>query len=124
MEEITSTHNADTGSHWESAAWYRATTLTERIASLRGGSDKQYHHNELAKQRLQRWKEQLPFNKDSAYFAQRLAMDLLTEDDLLALLAEPVEALRARCELPPVWLAELQQAFASVSLDDAPLPLP
>lgn len=126
MEEIVSTHDDDTKNYWQSAAWYRATTLTERIVSLRGGIDKQYRHNEIAKQRFQRWKEQLPFNKDSTYFAQRLAMDLLTEDDLLALLSEPMEALRARYKVPPAWLTELQQAFASSqeSPDDAPLPLP
>jgi type 2 lantibiotic biosynthesis protein LanM len=123
MEEIVSTHSADTKNYWQSAAWYRAITLTERVVSLGGGTEKQYRHNEIAKQRLQRWKEQIPFNQDSSCFAQRLALDSLTEDDLLTLLDEPVETLRARYKEPPVWLTKLQQAFDAVGSGDAPLPL-
>lgn len=124
MKEIVSTHSADTKNYWQSAAWYRATTLTERIVSLRGGTDKQYRHHEIAKQRLQRWKEQIPFNQNPSCFTQRLALDSLTEDDLLALLDEPVETLRARYKEPPLWLTKLQQAFDAECPDDAPLPLP
>ncbi len=124
MKEIVSTHGSDIENYWQRTGWYRAITLTERVASLRGGVDQQHPHNELAKQRLQRWKEQPAFNKDSSYFAQRLAMDLLTEDDLLTLLAEPIEALRARSELSPAWLTELQRAFDAHCPDDDPLSLP
>jgi type 2 lantibiotic biosynthesis protein LanM len=124
MKEIVSTYGSDIENYWQHARWYRATTLTERVASLRGETNQQYQYNELAKQRLQRWKEQLPFNEDSSYFAQRLAMDLLTEDDLLTLLAEPDEVLRERSELAPAWLTELQRAFEAECQKDDPLPLP
>ena len=65
---------------------------------------------EEAQQRLQRWKEQFPFNKDD-YFAQRLAMDELTEDSLLALLEKSPEALQARVSTIPLWLQALVEAF-------------
>jgi type 2 lantibiotic biosynthesis protein LanM len=123
MKETVSTHGSESVHDWHSAAWYRATTLTERLVSLRQGMEKHYHHHEMSRQRLQRWKEQLPFNKDATYFAQRLAMDLLTEDDLLTLLDEPIEAVQARCETTPIWLAELQRIFATTYTDE-PLPLP
>ncbi len=123
MKETVSTHGSKTISCWSNPAWYRATTLTERLVSLRQGIEKQHYSHEAARKRLQRWKEQSPFNKDVAYFAQRLAMDLLTEDDLLTLLAEPIEAVQARCETTPAWLTELQRIFTE-SCSEASLPLP
>jgi type 2 lantibiotic biosynthesis protein LanM len=123
MKETTLPHGDDIGSYWQHAGWYRATTLAERVV-LRRGVDKRYRHSELAEQRLQRWKEQLPFKQDASYFTQRLAMDLLTEDDLLTLLDEPVEAVQAYSELLPAWLTELQQAFETQGFDDDSLPLP
>ncbi len=124
MKEIVSNHNDAIDTYWQHADWYRAMTLTERVASLRNGADKQYRHHDIAMQRLERWKAQLPFCKNPSYFAQRLAMDLLTEDDLLTLLAEPLEELQSRHEIPPVWLTELQGAFEAATLHDDPLPLP
>lgn len=58
-----------------------------------------------ATRRLERWRSQTPFGNDD-YFAQRLELDGLTEEKLLYLLGEPVEALRHRLANEPAWLAE------------------
>src|SRR5437588_8539772 len=114
MQEMASTIYNSTSQHWQRASWYRATPLTEHIALHQKNADshssRTLHHSDRAKQRLQRWKEQPPFDKDD-YFARRLAMDALTEDDLLTLLDEPTEAMRADNAPPPVWLTELLTAF-------------
>lgn len=72
-----------------------------------------------AAQRAQRWCSQLPFNEGS-FFAQRLAMDGLTQAQWEYLLAEPVEALRARMPATPAWLTQLLGAYARPA--DVPLP--
>ncbi|TPQ19546.1 type 2 lantipeptide synthetase LanM [Streptomyces sporangiiformans] len=56
------------------------------------------------------WKSQKPFEREPL-FAQRLAMDSLSERDLLALLAEPAESLKARIQAAPDWLIVLREAF-------------
>jgi type 2 lantibiotic biosynthesis protein LanM len=128
MKEIVPTQSADTKNYWQSAAWYRATTLTERIAFISAKTSKSLTPGEPARQRLQRWKEQLPFNKDASLFERRLAMDRLTESDLLALLDEPLASLRSHYlslyKEPPAWLTVLQHAFDAACADDTPLPLP
>lgn len=100
--------------YFQTAAWYHALTLMERIASLHAVP----HHTlnntvnaDLARRRLQRWRSQLPFTTDS-YFAQRLAMDGITEDKFVYLLGESVEAIHHRLSEPPVWLAKLAGAFS------------
>jgi len=114
MNEIVSTLPVHVLQRQSHASWYRAMTLTERAALLREHSSAQSPiasaDHEGARQRLQRWKEQVPFNKDD-YFAQRLALDGLTESDLLTLLAESPEALQARVPTPPSWLQALLNAF-------------
>ncbi len=99
---------------FQTPAWYHALTLAERIASLRA-----VEHNrppveinaKLAQQRMQRWREQLPFEKDS-YFTGRLALDGVTENEFFNLLGETIEAVRERLSSPPAWLPEIEQAFA------------
>jgi len=122
MREMVSRLSIDTQKCWQSAGWYRAVTLTERVASLRENVDASPFaipsNNEIAKQQLLSWKGQIPFSKDEAYFTQRLAVDSLTEDDLLALLAEPIEMVQARISATPAWLESLQQAFSDS--DDIP----
>jgi type 2 lantibiotic biosynthesis protein LanM len=54
---------------------------------------------------LERWRSQTPFSNDN-YFAQRLELDGLTEEKLLYLLGEPVEALQRRLTNDPPWLAD------------------
>ncbi|HVB20445.1 MAG TPA: type 2 lanthipeptide synthetase LanM family protein [Ktedonobacteraceae bacterium] len=111
---------------WQSPDWYRATTLTERIATLPPGASPQVPTNAAtvaqAQRRLHRWQTQAPFDK-STLFAQRLALDGLSEANLLALLAEPAGAIQARISAPPAWLVHLQEAFAALdSTHDVPLP--
>jgi type 2 lantibiotic biosynthesis protein LanM len=105
---------------WQIPGWYHALTLTERIADLRLQANKQRiskmdqsGDTKRAKRILQRWKEQTPFNAGS-FFADRLAMDSISETDLFALLAEPIEAVQQRLlsnAAPPDWLLELTWAF-------------
>src|SRR5690242_20670845 len=96
--ETTSTQTAQQAC-LQKAQWYHAITLAERIASLRPeemtASSPDLASNKQGLKKLQRWKEQAPFEKGSL-FADRLAMDNITEEDLLALLAEPIEALQER----------------------------
>jgi type 2 lantibiotic biosynthesis protein LanM len=108
----------------QDAAWYRALTLGERSALLPTNAQKRSSTavvgDETAERRLRIWKEQNPFNEDS-YFAQRLAMDGLSEDELFLLLAEPAEDLRARVPAAPIWMTELAEALEAwdAGADDA-----
>lgn len=80
----------------EDSTWYRAMTLTERIASARALQRRTLElelNTELAGRRMQRWRSQPQFTSGS-HFAQRLRMAGLTEDDSCYLLGEPIEAVR------------------------------
>lgn len=93
-------------------AWYAALTLTERIASLRAHPDTPSPVDvALAEKRLKRWREKPPLS-DEARFTQRLKSAGLTQDELLRLLGEPLEALRARVPTPPRWMVDLEAALA------------
>ena len=105
---------AEAEAAWQDAGWYRALTLAERCGT--GGASAAVlplAPDGLAKarDRLRAWKAQKPFEQKSL-FAQRLALDSLSEADLLALLAEPAESLRARIQDTPDWLVVLREAFA------------
>jgi type 2 lantibiotic biosynthesis protein LanM len=107
------------------SSWYHALTLTERLASLRSAQNLPLPgavNAGLAERRLQRWGSQAPFATDS-YFARRLALDGLSEDDLFALLGESIEAVQDRCPSTPDWLVELTRAFSQPASSE-PLPLP
>lgn len=109
-----------------SASWYRALTLTERIALWQTDGKPKLASDrldmELARQKLSWWKELSPFGQGTA-FEQRLAVDGLTEDELLYLLAEPIEAMQERVVGDLVWLDKLLQAF-TLTDKDIPCPLP
>ncbi len=114
---------------WQHSGWYRALTLSERIASRSAASAQRAGSGtgtrEKAEKRLQAWKAQAPF-QSGAYFAERLALDGITEQDLLLLLEEPVEDMQARLSLPD-WLCALRQAFEGQASSEAwsgPLPEP
>jgi type 2 lantibiotic biosynthesis protein LanM len=96
---------------WDRVGWYRAVTLAERAASLPGAAaaERSGWASEQAEHALHQWKTQAPF-KHGPFFAERLAMDGLTERDLLQLLAEPLEDLQARLALPE-WVNKLFQAI-------------
>src|SRR4051812_45860671 len=109
MEQQLKESVSPVASHQQTSCWYRATTLTERVASWsdQGAApalDESCEKVEAEKM-LQRWKAQEPFDNGSL-FTDRLAMDAITEQDLLALLAEPPETLRERLGQPtdPDWV--------------------
>jgi type 2 lantibiotic biosynthesis protein LanM len=111
--------------NFQTPAWYHAIMLTERIASLRTVQHERLNIEvnwELAERRMQRWRSQQPFANGS-FFAQRLAMDGITEEELLYLLGEPIEAVNDCFPTPPGWVAEFAEAF-SLPPSALRLPLP
>jgi type 2 lantibiotic biosynthesis protein LanM len=119
MEEATSQSHIYGQKSGVSADWYRAMTLTERMATLQGHRNTQdtLASNSAAIQRFQYWKGQAPFDKGT-YFEQRLEQSGLTEHDLLALLAEPIEVLQARTATQPLWLTNLIETYADNNDDE------
>ncbi|MBK8989875.1 MAG: type 2 lantipeptide synthetase LanM family protein [Chloroflexi bacterium] len=108
---------------FDTPLWSQAATLFERTGSpcrARGtcqASNKLSREQAPAERHLKRlghWKGQRPFDQDG-YFTQRLAENHLTEEGLLSLLAEPVEALQERLSKQE-WVEELLAAF-STNLD-------
>lgn len=87
---------------WQAPDWYRALSLPERAGATNA-------RHEQALGRLRAWRSQKPFEREE-FFTQRLALDSLSERDLLALLAEPAQSLKSR-KVPPDWLVVLRQAF-------------
>jgi len=107
----------------ETAAWYNAESLVERVASLREPhSSARDRVTDLARgrQRIERWRAQNPFQNDSV-FARRLEMDSLTDDDLIHLLGEPAEAVRDRHPVPPGWVLEIDGAFSQPTAAGQPI---
>ncbi|HEX3555967.1 MAG TPA: type 2 lanthipeptide synthetase LanM family protein [Thermoanaerobaculia bacterium] len=104
------------------AQFAAALTLEER-AALRERAAPATPVDERARKKLERWRTQSPFDRDG-FFPRRLAQNGLDEEGLLALLAEPPEALAERWERegePAAWLRELDEAFRLAS-PGAPLP--
>jgi type 2 lantibiotic biosynthesis protein LanM len=97
---------------WQNASWYAALTLSERAASLHTSGDRP-DPSQKAMRRLQTWKAQKAFAQETL-FAERLATDAIAENDLLALLAEPLAAVQSRylhATSTPDWLTTLREAF-------------
>ncbi len=102
---------------WQEPSWYHALSLRERIATLNRSehavSTVPSSNGERAQRRLQAWKAKKPFDQGE-FFAQRLSMDALTEEELTFLLAEPISALQTRylrTSPQPAWLVALRDAF-------------
>jgi type 2 lantibiotic biosynthesis protein LanM len=99
---------------WQAPEWYRALPLFERGDTRNARpTERPFHLDPLpegALGHLDAWKSQKPFVREPL-FAQRLAMASLTERELLALLAEPAESLKARIQATPHWLIVLREAF-------------
>src|SRR5262245_36152670 len=94
------------------AAWCRAVTLDERIASLRSAS--QFAVQPLAQNsesRQPRWSEGA-LSANPLIRAQRLASDGITEQEFVRLLDEPIESVRDRLSDSPLWLIELAHTFS------------
>jgi type 2 lantibiotic biosynthesis protein LanM len=105
--------------------WSNAATLIERVGSFTDTESRSRNtvaDVEKVERLMKRWRSQRLFATDS-YFAQRLATDGVTEDDLFVCLSEPVEALHARLVETQTWLEQLFQAFSRPPAV-APLPLP
>jgi len=101
----------------DSASWYAALTLSERVALLRsekGGPSSSEADGALARRRLRSWRSQTPFDQDS-YFERRLTTDGISEEEFRQILGEPAEAVRARHPAPPPWLNEIAEAFGNRS---------
>src|SRR5262245_53846150 len=103
---------AATQKHWQNPNWYRALTLAERAIERQYCKDRisAVPGSEIAEQILQSWKAQRPFNQGS-YFAQRLAMDSLTEDGFLTLLSETIHIGQEHTKNPPSWVEWLAASF-------------
>ena len=98
-------------------SWYHAMTLTERLALLRTEHRLPIEVNAaLAEQRMKRWRSQSPFTR-GPFFAQRLALHGMSEEEFLSLLGTPIEAIRDHVLTPPAWLIELPQAFSYPTLN-------
>jgi len=107
-------------------AWCHAITLTERLELLRSEhsrSDDFQFNNDLADQRLRRWRSQTPFAAESS-FTKRLAADEMTNEEFLRLLGESVEAIQNRLADPPKWLTEISQAYSRSVVSDGSLTIP
>jgi type 2 lantibiotic biosynthesis protein LanM len=102
-------------------AWYRALTLTERLAAPPARTENGEVNAALAQRRLERWRSQPPFGTGNC-FVQRLAAEGLSEPDLIRILGEPVEALTLRLD-SPAWLSAIREAF-SLPATSSPAPLP
>lgn len=94
--------------------WCQAISLTERLAisrDLQRVTPLSLSNLETGRRRLQRWKTQAPFTTE-ALFSQRLALDNVSETDLLLLLAEPSESLSGRLRRTPSWLKEILLSYS------------
>ncbi|HYO14893.1 MAG TPA: type 2 lanthipeptide synthetase LanM family protein, partial [Thermoanaerobaculia bacterium] len=101
------------------AAWPRALTLAERIARLRGGAQLPPAEDERSARRLARWRAQNPFPA-GPWFAERLAVDGLSESEFQALLAP---ASVPDGEEPPRWWQDLMDACSRPPGEVPPLEL-
>src|SRR5205085_10447940 len=99
---------------FQSAEWYQALSLLERLAAFRSCKEQTRaieDCDDAAEQRVREWREQRPFDQ-SGYWAQRLSLDGISEDEFRHLMCESVAAVQARFSSPPEWLAELARAFS------------
>src|SRR6516162_4004489 len=113
MKELIVESTATTQHVWQHPTWYRALTLNERSPKERCFHQPAFTsqvEDRLAVHRLQAWKAQTPFQQES-FFADRLHMDGLTEEQLFALLGASAEAVRDHTHLEPEWLKELRACF-------------
>ncbi len=117
MEKIVATSAPTTQTVKQSAQWYQAITLAERLALFRDRllqpqESRAPEDVERGRQRLTQWKNQPPFHKFPQSFVQRLESDGLGEEQFLALLALPAAEIQAAHAVPPAWLEDFLSAFA------------
>jgi type 2 lantibiotic biosynthesis protein LanM len=103
-------------------AWYRALSLSERVAAGPSASAPA-EPSERAAWRLRRWRGQSPFERDDL-FQRRLDLDGLDPQRFLALLDEPPEELARRAGAPAPWMERLEALLAGGEAEPAaPSPL-
>src|SRR5216684_255496 len=93
----------------QDSAWYNGVTPAERVRTLRDRKFNVASDEQIAARRLQRWKAQPPFHRQSD-FAARLAEGGLVEEEFRTLLGVSAESLRQTMP-PPGWLCELDRAW-------------
>jgi len=102
---------------FRNASWYRALTLEERAELLRHASSQAGRADideGLARRELDAWRSQPPFDRGE-WFARYLAADGLEEEELGAILVEPVERVAERVRARPEWLTEIEHAYGSAA---------
>lgn len=93
---------------WQAAGWYRALSISERIA-LSGQPDEV--DIPLAQRRLQQWRDAADL-QDPQIFAAYLESLSVDEQQMMALLGETDDSLKRRVVQPPEWLQNLQQLYS------------
>src|SRR5258706_13372259 len=95
----------------DSPGWYLAATLAERVAGWRRhGSPRHPFDGDVAAGRLDRWKTHGAFAKNPGLWEKRLESGGVTEDELLYLLGESADQVRAHSEVP-AWLSVIAAAY-------------
>jgi type 2 lantibiotic biosynthesis protein LanM len=107
---------SEDGSPLASSRWYLAATLAERWASRCTAPAGQPFDLSLAQNRLNRWKSQGAFANNPGFWEARLESNGVTEEDLMALLGESADAVRAYSAVPS-WLKVITEAYSE---EDAP----
>ncbi|HYB01766.1 MAG TPA: hypothetical protein VED37_16220, partial [Ktedonobacteraceae bacterium] len=94
--------------HLETSDWYRAVTLSERIASLgrRESMEVEFADGSICS-RLQCWDAQYPQLRGN-YLSDYLAAYDISKEAFLHVLNEPIEAVRDRLVAPPSWLCDVR----------------
>ncbi|MEA2488845.1 MAG: hypothetical protein QOH21_637, partial [Acidobacteriota bacterium] len=96
----------------DSSRWSLAATLAERVAAWRAqGSPRQPFDLARAAARLERWKTQSAFAKHPGLWEERLTASGIDEDELLYLLGESAEQVRAYIA-PAEWLDTIAAAYS------------
>ncbi|WP_224367799.1 type 2 lanthipeptide synthetase LanM family protein [Hyalangium versicolor] len=112
------------GTSAENQGWHKGTSLLERarrLAELPPGTPAEVQGDATrAARRLARWRARPPLDRNDV-FAKRLALDGLTEEQLLRLLGEPAETLVARHGPAPEWQQRLTRLAANTAADEARL---
>jgi type 2 lantibiotic biosynthesis protein LanM len=96
----------------DNPAWRRAWSLSDRLFRFRqaAGKGQIAVDHDLAAETLALWRSGSPFDKDS-YFADRLALEGIKEDEFKVLLGTPVESLDGN-EAPAEWVQMLAHAYS------------
>jgi type 2 lantibiotic biosynthesis protein LanM len=98
----------------DSAVWGRGLTLTERLSELRRLRTKTGlpANPTLAGETLTLWRASSPLDQDS-YFAQRLALDGITEEEFTQILGTPAENLNGKGDVP-AWTERIAAAYSPI----------